>query len=101
MAGVAVRDPRAAKKMRVIEDALKSTRTLYRLVMTVSLVKIVFALSVERCANTALQQALVNGLIGLVNASFVADFIELENSAFLNWVLSQPIDEREVTVLFD
>ncbi|MEM9604038.1 MAG: hypothetical protein AAGA11_14320 [Pseudomonadota bacterium] len=76
----------------MIEDALKSTRTLHRLIMTVSLVTIVFALSVERPADTARQQALVNGLIGLDLSpydAFVAEKVESAREAVLQPIADQ------------
>jgi len=54
----------------MIEDALKSTRTLHRLIMTVSLVTIVFALSISLPEDKAAQKQIIDDLIATDFASY-------------------------------
>jgi len=49
----------------MIEDALKSTRTLHRLIMTVSLVTIVFALSINLPEDKAAQKQIIDDLVAI------------------------------------
>ncbi|MCF6445701.1 hypothetical protein [Nereida sp. MMG025] len=49
----------------MIEDALKSTRTLHRLIMTVSLVTIVFALSINLPEDKAARKQLIDDLAAI------------------------------------
>jgi hypothetical protein len=49
----------------MIEDALKSTRTLHRLIMTVSLVTIVFALSINLPEDKAAQKQVIDDLVAI------------------------------------
>ncbi|WP_170409339.1 hypothetical protein [Ruegeria atlantica] len=59
----------------MIEDALKSTRALHRLIMAVSLVTIVFALSIIPPEDKTQQKQIIDGL-SLVNLTAYDEFAE-------------------------
>ncbi|WP_299812148.1 hypothetical protein [uncultured Roseibium sp.] len=76
----------------MVEDALKSARGLHRLIMTVALVAIIFALSVESPPDKKLQKEVVDSLIELPFVEyevFLADLVEEAAEKEL-----QPIFER-------
>lgn len=59
----------------MIEDALKSTRTLHRLIMTVALVTIVFSLSLSLPQDKSKQKEIIDGLIAFDFAAY-EQFVE-------------------------
>ena len=70
----------------MIEDALKSTRALHRLIMTVSLVTIVFALSTNLPQEKAAQKQIIDDLIATdfaAYSTFVASKVEEKRQADL------------------
>ena len=70
----------------MIEDALKSTRTLHRLIMTVALVTIVFSLSISLPKDKAAQKEIIDGLIAIDFSqydAFVSNKIERETTSTL------------------
>ena len=70
----------------MIEDALKSTRTLHRLIMTVALVTIIFSLSISKPQDKAQQKAIIDGLIETDFAAyekFVNDAVARESDKLL------------------
>ena len=70
----------------MIEDALKSARTLHRLIMTVALVTIVFSLSISLPTDKTRQKELIDGLIGTdfkAYLSYVETLVAAEQAATL------------------
>ena len=70
----------------MIEDALKSTRALHRIIMTVALVTIVFALSISLPEEKASQKKTIDGLIA-------TDFVAYDDF----W--SSKVEETRLAVL--
>ena len=81
----------------MIEDALKSTRTLHRLIMTVSLVTIVFALSISLPEDKASQKQIIDGLIA-TNFAAYNGFVEGKVAERSQAVL-KPLSEKIATDL--
>ena len=82
----------------MIEDALKSTRTLHRLIMTVSLVTLVFASSLYLPSEKVTQREAIDALLNvdfLAYDQFVADQVEVfkqENLLPIGTSLNEEID---------
>lgn len=81
----------------MIEDALKSTRTLHRLIMTVALITIIFSMSISLPEGKTAQKSIIDGLIGIKFSqyeTFVAEKVAEKTVTTL-----QPIGTKLTQVL--
>lgn len=81
----------------MIEDALKSTRTLHRLIMTVALVTIIFSLSISLPKDKLHQKEIIDGLIAIKFTeyeTFIQQELDKESS-----VLLTPVGAKLTNVL--
>ena len=83
----------------MIEDALKSTRTLHRLIMTVALVTIIFGLSISLPEDKLRQREIIDGLIAIEFTEYNT-YIQTELDKAGSLLLS-PIGSKLIKALED